>query len=344
MGQLLRGYIILKPILGILLGEASGVGPEIVAKLCAEGKLLTYCRPLLIGDMRVLKMGQKTAGVEIPVYSVEDVSKAEWEGRIPMVDLKNLDPQKIKIGEISIDSGHATGDMLIAALRLCEQGEISGIVYAPLSKAALKLGGHNFTDELKLMKHYLSFDGPCGEMNIVDKLWTSRVTGHVPIKDISANLNIDSILKAVRLAYNALTRSGISCPRIAVAALNPHSGEDGLCGREEIEIIGPAVKMAREEGIEVFGPFPSDTVFISAFDGKYDAVVTMYHDQGQIAMKLRSYQTGVTALVGLPYPVTTTLHGAAFDIAGKGIARSDSMEQAVMIAAKMAQWGNIQRK
>jgi 4-hydroxythreonine-4-phosphate dehydrogenase len=164
------------------------------------------------------------------------------------------------------------------------------------------------------------------------------VTSHIPFKQISEKLSVGKIKAVIGLLHETLKRAGFDNPRVAVAALNPHCGEDGLCGREEIEIIGPAVEEARSEGLPVTGPYSADTLFVSAMNGQFDGVVTMYHDQGQIALKLMDFEKAVTALGGLPYAVTTPSHGTAFDIAGKGIANPEGMKQAVIIAAKMAGW------
>lgn len=329
----------MKPVLGILLGEATGIGPEIVAKLCAEDKLSPYCNPLLIGDIRVLKLGRKIAGAEFPVRAIEDVSQADWKAPIAILDQKDLDPENIKMGQIDVDSGRVTGDMLVSAIGLCKQGAIDGFTFAPFNKAALEYGGHDFfTGSQNMFSRYLEWKGPHGEMNVVNNLWTSRVTSHIPLKDVSSKLSIKKIIDAIKLAHETLTRAGSVQPRIAISALNPHGGENGLCGREELDLIAPAVKAAKAEGINAMGPFPSDTLFINAFKGMYDAVTTMYHDQGQIALKLMNFQSGVTVEAGLPYPITTPAHGTAFDIAGKGLANSGAMEQAVIIAAKMAGW------
>jgi len=335
----------MKPILGILLGEATGIGPEIVAKLCAEDRLSTCCRPVLIGDIRVLNLGQKIAGVEFPVCVIDDIARARWEGPIPILDQNNLDPAIIKPGQIDSNSGRVTGDMLITAVHLCQQGAIAGFTFAPFNKAALHYGGHHyFKDAQGLFARYLKWNGPYGEINVVQNLWTSRVTSHIPLKDVSAYLSVEKVMDAIKLVHDTLSRAGFIQPRIAVAALNPHGGEDGLCGREEIDIIAPAVKAAQEAGINAMGPFPADTLFIKAFEGAYDAVSTMYHDQGQIAIKLMDFLSGVSVLAGLPYPITTPAHGTAFDIAGKGLARINAMERAVIIAAKMAGWRDTDNK
>jgi len=285
-----------RPILGILLGEAAGIGPEIVAKLCAEDRLSPYCRSVLIGDIRVLKLGQKIAGVEFPVCVIEDIAQASWQGPIPILDQKNLDPATIKLGQIDANSGRVTGDMLITAVRLCQQGAMAGFAFAPFNKAALHYGGHDyFNDAQGLFARYLKWSRPYGEINVVHDLWTSRVTSHIPLKEVSSHVSVEKVMEAVNL-------------------------------------------------INAMGPFPADTLFIKAFEGIYDAVTTMYHDQGQIAIKLMDFQSGVSVLAGLPYPITTPGHGTAFDIAGKGLAKINAMEQAVIIAAKMAGWREADNK
>ncbi len=326
----------LKPILGITLGEAAGIGPEIVAKLCAQNRLTPYCRPLLIGDARVLELGKKIAGVNFPVAIVENVSAIEWNGPISILDLKNFDPTDLEMGKLNVESGRATGDTLVATLQLLKQGDIAGMVFAPLNKQAFILGGYDYEDEHALFRDFFKWDKLAGIMNVLDTLWTFRVTCHIPISDVAASLNKNNILSAIQLADKTLRLAGYERPRIGVAALNPHAGEGGLCGREEVDIIMPAIEAAQDAGIEALGPFAADTIFIAAFKGAYDAVVTMYHDQGQIATKLHGFEKGVTVAAGLPYPITTPEHGTAFDIAGKGMAKTEATELAVILAAKMA--------
>jgi len=326
----------MKPVLGITLGEAAGIGPEIIAKLCARDRLAPYCRPLLIGDARVLELGQKIAGMAFQYQQVEKPEDVDWDGPIAILDLNNLDPATVAVGQVNPASGKVTGDTLLYALDLLKAGQIDGMVFAPLNKEAMKRGGYQFEDEHRLFAHYLNHQGAFGEINVLDNLWTTRVTSHIPFREIPHYLTRENILRAIMLAHGTLCRANVADPKIAVAALNPHAGEGGLCGREEVEIITPAVDAARMQGIDVRGPFPADTIFINAFRGDYDAVVTMYHDQGQIAMKIMGFQFGVTVAGGLPYPITTPAHGTAFDIAGKGVAKTDATEKAVMIAARMA--------
>lgn len=326
----------MKPILGILLGDATGIGPEIIAKMCAEDKFTPYCRPVIIGDIRVLEMGKKIAQVDFPVQIVEEISEINWDGPVAIQDQNNLDPQNLVLGKVDANSGRITGADCITAINLCKDGQIKGIMYAPFNKAALILGGHKFECEHHLFAHNFGTKGTFGEMNVLNNLWTSRVTSHIPLKDVVNNLSSEKVFAAIKLAYDTLTKAGFENPRIAVAAINPHGGESGLCGREEIDIIGPGIYLAQTQNINATGPFPSDTLFINAFKGDYDAVVTMYHDQGQIAIKLMGFQFGVTVAAGQPYPVATPAHGTAFDIVGKGIAKTSATEQALIIVAKMA--------
>jgi len=328
----------MKPILGILLGDATGIGPELIAKMCAADKFSPYCRPVIIGDIRVLEMGKKIAGVEFPTKVISDIAEAQWGDAYPVLDQKNLDPADIKLGEVNANCGRVVGDDCVTAIELCKKGAIAGIMYAPFNKAALILGGYKFECEHHLFAHYFGTQGTFGEMNVLNNLWTSRVTSHIPLKEVANNLSPQRVFEAIKLAHKTLTKAGYQAPRIAVAAINPHAGESGLCGREEIDVIAPGIKMAKDENINAMGPFPSDTLFINAFKGDYDAVVTMYHDQGQIAIKLMGFQFGVTVAAGQPYPVTTPAHGTAFDIVGKGIAKISATEQALILAAKMAGW------
>jgi 4-hydroxythreonine-4-phosphate dehydrogenase len=321
----------MKPTLGILLGDANGIGPEIVAKLCARGRITAYCNPILIGDHRVLMMGQRIAGVDFPVSVIDHITETVPQGSLPLLDQKNLDPGQISIGTPDPVSGRATGDMLLTAFALCQEGSLVGFTIAPFNKASLQYGGHGSVAKG-------TTDEPYQEINIVSNLWTSRVTSHIPLKEVAAHLTVDKILDSITLLHRTMTLAGYSRPRIGVAALNPHAGEDGLCGREEIEIIAPAVLKAQEAEIDARGPLPADTIFLHAFNGEYDGVTTMYHDQGQIALKLMDFDSGVSVAAGLPFPITTPAHGTAFDIAGKGIAQTDAMERAIEIAARMAGW------
>jgi len=328
-----------KPVIGIPLGDATGIGPEIVAKIFKDDDLLTYCRPIIIGDRRILEMGKEIAKTDFQVTHINDPSQADWNSSIPILDQKNLDPSDITLGQINAESGRLTGEMLMLAMQLCKKGDIQGFAFGPYHKAAMEYGGFHLLENIaKIFADHFALRQPFGEMNVIKNLWTSRVTGHIPLKDVAENLSIQKIRSTIDLTQDTLRRAGFDEPRLAVAAFNPHGGEDGLCGTEEIEVIKPAIEASKAEGMNVEGPFPADTLLFEAMKGDVDGVVTMYHDQGQIAMKLIDFETVVTVLAGLPFGVTTPAHGTAFDISGKGIANASAMKQSVIIAAKIAGW------
>lgn len=326
-----------KPIIGILLGDAAGIGPELVAKLATSGFLSERCRPLIIGDRRVFDLGLKIAASPLRFRTLGAVEEFDSAPGIQLLDQANLDPERdFRIGELSEKCGAASLAMLETAIGLYKEGRIEGFCFAPLNKAAMKSAGMRVESEHHFMAELFDHHGPFGEINVVGKLWTTRTTSHIPIKDVSANLSLESIGRAIRLAHGALRSSGIEAPRLALAALNPHAGENGHCGREEIDVIGPAIARARAEGIDAAGPFPSDILFIKAFAGEFDGVVTMYHDQGQIALKLKGFDEGITIAGGFPAPIVTCGHGTAYDIAGKGLASTGALENAVSMACRMA--------
>lgn len=325
-----------KPILGMLLGDAAGVGPEIIAKLAATNFYEAYCKPIVIGDARVFTRGAEICGLDIPVQRIVAVEEADWTKGIPILDQKDLDPRDVPFGQINVDSGRSCLVMLKKAVELYQAGEIDGFCFAPLNKQAMIQAGCPFESEHHYMAHLFGHTDPFGEINVLGNLWTTRTTSHIPISKVSENLSVETIMRAIQLANVSLKNSGIGKPRLALAALNPHCGEGGKCGREEIDVIAPAIEKARELGIDVDGPFPSDILFIKAFNGVFDGVVTMYHDQGQIALKLKGFDQGITIAGGLPAPIVTCAHGTAYDIAGKGIVKTSAFENAVKMAAKMA--------
>jgi 4-hydroxythreonine-4-phosphate dehydrogenase len=325
-----------KPILGIPLGDSAGVGPEIIAKSTVNGFLFSHCRPVIIGDRRIFERALKLLGQRADNYSISDVREAKWDKGLPILDQKDQDPALITTGEIQAYCGKAVLNMISVACDLCKQDAIKGICFGPFNKAAQKAAGSNVESELVVFANHFGVTTPYGELNVVHNLMTTRATSHIPLKEVSSNLTVPKVLDAINLSYQTLRLAGVEKPRIGIAGLNPHNGENGRCGREEIDIIAPAVKKANESGINVAGPFSADTIFIRAFAGGFDCVVTMYHDQGQIALKLMAFEEGVSVLGGLPYPVATPAHGSAFDIAGKGIAKTSAFERALSIVAKMA--------
>jgi len=331
-----------RPIIAIPIGDAAGIGPEQVAKLAASG-FLSACdaRPLLLGDRSVLELGMRIAGVHFPYFAASTAEEALEADGLALLHTDSLDASTVEMGKVSPILGAEEARNLIRCVDLCRDGVIDGFCFAPLNKAAMRLAGVNFESEHALFADRFGIKAPHGEMNVLDGLWTSRVTSHIPLKDVSANLTIDRVLDAINLAYDTLYRAGFDNPRIAITAINPHGGDSGTCGREEIDVLAPAIEYATLAGRTVIGPFPADTLFIKAFAGEYDAVVTMYHDQGQIALKLRGFERGVTVAGGLPNAISTPAHGTAYDIAGRGIASTGAFEEAYRIAIRMAKRDRI---
>lgn len=329
-----------KPRLALLLGEATGIGPELLAKVAADSSVRQFADSLLIGDLRVFEQGLTIANSQVDYVAFTDPDQALkhiGEETVPFLDLQNLNPSDLKLGQISATSGRVTAATLTYALQLAKENKIDGLVYGPLNKEALYAGGVHFQDEMEFFSDFFSFTGIAGEMNTVDDLWIARATSHIGIKQVIQHLTADSVKQAILLANQTLKEVGYSCPRIGVCALNPHGGEGGLFGDEEIRVIAPVVEQAKKEGISISGPYPADTIFLKAVEGEMDVVLGMYHDQVQIGFKLIGFKRGVSVSAGLPTVITTPAHGTAFDIVGKGIADPGPMKRAIAIAAKMVE-------
>jgi 4-phospho-D-threonate 3-dehydrogenase / 4-phospho-D-erythronate 3-dehydrogenase len=325
------------PIIGLMLGDMTGIGPEISARLLAAGTLREAARIVVVGDARVLQLGCRDAGVAPRWRAYDSVAAIDWScDEIALIDLGNIDPATIARREISADSGRLTGATLARMIEMALAGELEGITFAPLNKAALHRGGWKYHDEHQMFGALTAHEGFFGEMNVIKEFATFRVTSHVALRQALEMITPARITAAVRLANSTLKSNGLARPRIAVAALNPHSGEGGLFGDEEIRIIRPTVAQLAAEGIACTGPVSSDVIFLKALKGEYDGVVMMYHDQGQIATKLLAFNKGVTVTAGLKTVFTTPAHGTAFDIVGQGRADPGALEQALRIGARMA--------
>jgi 4-hydroxythreonine-4-phosphate dehydrogenase len=325
------------PLIGLMLGDATGIGPEICAKVLASGAIKDVARVAVIGDARVLQLGMRDAGVTVGYRPHKSLEEIRWPAdAVPLVDLGNIDPARIKRGEISDESGRVCGETLKYMIERALGGELDGICFAPLNKAALHRGGWKLPDEHQMFAKLTAHSGFFGEMNVIPEFATFRVTSHIALRDVVGLITPARIADALRLAERTLRAMGHNPPRIGVAALNPHAGENGLFGDEEIRIIRPVVEQLRAEGINATGPISSDTIFLRAKRGEFDGVVMMYHDQGQIATKLLGFNKGVTVTAGLKTVFTTPAHGTAFDILGQGRADPGALESALRLAAKLA--------
>ncbi len=325
------------PVIGLMLGDMTGIGPEISAKLLASGAMKSLARIVVIGDARVLELGSKDAGVDLKWQRYASVDAVDWSrSDVPLIDLANIDPATIRRGEVSPESGRLTGDTLKHMIDLALAGKLDGISFAPLNKGALHRGGWKYPDEHQMFAALTQHSGFFGEMNVIKEFSTFRVTSHVALREALNLITPERITAAIRLADATLRATGIDPPRIGVAALNPHCGENGLFGDEEIRIIRPTVERLRAEGIGCSGPVSSDVIFLKALKGEFDGVVMMFHDQGQIATKLLGFNKGVTVTAGLKTVFATPAHGTAFDIVGQGKADPGALEHALRIAAKLA--------
>ena len=326
-----------KPLIGLMLGDVTGIGPELVVKLLSQPAARERADVVIIGDKRVLELGMRDAGQRIEVQLIERVADAvHGTSAVPMIDLGNVDPALFERGTLSAESGRLTGETLKVMTDLALAGELDGICFAPLNKAALHRGGWKYHDEHQMFAAWTSHVGYFGEVNIIPQFSTFRVTSHVALRQAVDMVKPDRIEGALQLAHDTLRAFGKTNPRIGVAALNPHGGENGLFGDEEITIIRPTLEALRQKGLASEGPFPSDTVFIKARKGDFDAVVIMYHDQGQIATKLLGFSQGVTLTGGLKTVYATPAHGVAYDIVGKGTADVGAMSAAFGVAVDNA--------
>ncbi|UPG73450.1 4-hydroxythreonine-4-phosphate dehydrogenase PdxA [Roseomonas gilardii subsp. gilardii] len=334
----MEAQLLTRPRIALAMGDAAGVSSELAAKVLADPVVREAAEITVIGDVRMLARGAEFAGVDpdVDVVREGEAMPRRVPGRPVLVDLGHGNPDDIKLGEISEAGGRFATENFRRALRMAAAGEADAVCFTPFNKAAMRLVTPGYEDEIGFSAETIGFHGVAKEFNVLEGLWNARVTSHVPLKDVAGLLTKENILDNLRLTDEALRASGVARPRIAVAGLNPHAGDNGNFGREEIEVIAPAVEAGKREQIACDGPFPADTVFVRAKRGDFDAVLTMYHDQGQIAMKLIGFDAGVTLMGGFPFPICTAAHGTAYDIAGKGIAHPGAMRNALLLASRMA--------
>lgn len=329
-----------KTRIAMVLGDPAGIGPELIARLLSSPEVRSQAEVILIADEAEMRRGMDIAGLEFPYRPIDSLDNLVFSDDTPLFYNFRGDA----VGEFPRSQASAIGgryclDTLKIAVELTAAKTTNAVLFGPLNKTSLHMAGMAHNDELHWFAELLGFNGPFCEFNVLDNLWTSRVTSHVALSAVPGMLSQQRVIEAIRLIDDALKRNGLKAPRIGVCGLNPHNGDNGSFGREEIDIIGPAVKTAQGLGINADGPYPGDTIFLKVQgDAKaFDAVVTMYHDQGQIAIKLMGFSRGVTVQGGLPIPITTPAHGTAFDIAGKGSANVGAIAQAFQIACRMGQ-------
>jgi 4-hydroxythreonine-4-phosphate dehydrogenase len=328
------------PVVALTLGDPAGIGPELIARLLAQDNITSKANVALIGDPWLWQDGQRIAGVSVATQTLAslDEVRARTDRTLPaFIAVDTIRAEDVQRSQAQPAGGRSVLQVLNRCMDAAMAGHIDAICFAPLNKFAMKQGGLAHEDELHHFAQYLGVEGFFCEFNTLDGMWTSRISSHVPTKDVSKYITQERIVDAATLIFRSLQANGIAAPRVAVAGFNPHNGDGGTCGREEIDVIEPAVRELNARGVNVVGPFPADTIFLRARDGELDAVVTMYHDQGQIAIKLLGFSRGVTVQGGLPVPITTPAHGTAYDIAGQGKANVQAMSNAFAIACRMGQ-------
>jgi 4-hydroxythreonine-4-phosphate dehydrogenase len=322
------------PLIGITLGDAAGIGPEVVVKALRHAEVYEQCRPLVIGDGRVLSDPRFAARAPVRAYASVEAAVFEPD-TITLLDMKNLDTGTVVPGELSQEAGRAAVAYVLKATELAMDGEIDAIATAPLNKEAMRRAGYHYIGHTEILAE--TTETPhCTTMLATPGLRVTHVTRHLPFQKIAEQITKENVLRTIEITDQGMRNLGFQAPRLAVAGLNPHNGENGLLGREELDEIAPAVQAAQAQGIDAQGPIPADSVFFQTIGGAYDAVVTMYHDQGHIAVKTHGFEQSITITLGLPIVRTSADHGTAFDIAGQGVAHEESMLAAILEAAQIA--------
>ena len=320
--------------IAVLLGDPSGIGPELISKLLSE-EITNQANIVVIGEKNIFESGNKISGKAHNLEFVEKFDQIDFNtGKKYFLDISKGKNHNYKIAECSKESGESVLEALNLALDLAKENKIHAINFGPFNKTSMKLGGNKFSDELHLMAEKLNVKKFFCEFNVVDNFWTARVTSHMPIAEVPSHIKKENIIKPIKLINDAMILNGVKKPRVAVQALNPHAE----FGTEEKNEIIPAIEEAKKLGINADGPLPCDTSFITAFKNKnHDCIVGMYHDALQSGLKAFGFDRGVTVQGGLPIPITTPAHGTAFDIAGKNQANLEPTLQSFKIAITMAQ-------
>ena len=337
-----------KPILGITMGDPASIGPEITVKALARPEVYENCRPLVVGDAGMMEKAKKLTGHdEITIHPVSGVNEALFTpGTIDVYDMKLVDADTLPIGQVSAEAGEAAFQYVKKVIELANADEIDGTVTNALNKEAINVAGHHFSGHTEIYAHYTDTRKYC-MMLAHQNMRVTHVSTHVSLREACNRVKKERVLDVIRMSDTACKDLGIEKPRVAVAGLNPHCGENGLFGDEEIREITPAIEAARAEGIDASGPFPPDSVFSKLRGGWYDIVVCMYHDQGHIPLKVVGFVynqkagkwdavEGINVTLGLPIVRVSVDHGTAFDQAGTGMANELSLMNAIDYAARLS--------
>ena len=336
-----------RPLIGISVGDPAGIGPEITAKALALPEIYKLCKPLVVAGAEMMKEAVRFSGLDLKIHTISSPKEGIFQsGTLDVLDMKNIDVKSIRHKVISAEYGRASFEFVKKVIELAMAKEIDATVTGPINKEAINRAGFHYSGHTEIYAN-LTHTKDYAMLLVHNQFRVIHVSTHISLREACDRVKKERVYKVILMGYDIVRRLGVEDPKIAVAGLNPHAGESGMFGREEIEEIEPAIKQAQKEGLNVEGPIPPDTVFSKMQGGQYDLVVVMYHDQGHIPTKLIGFQyddktktwgsmSGVNITCGLPIIRVSVDHGTAFGKAGEGRANPESMIQAIKIAAQLA--------
>lgn len=325
-----------RPVIGIPLGDPAGVGPEIVVKSLSYDEIYETCKPVVVGDKGIIEQAMRFCNINLAINLIEDPKDGLYtKGTIDLIDLNNIDIGTFQMGKVQAEGGKAAFEYIKTIIDLALEKKVDAIATTPINKESLKAAGVPYIGHTEILEDLTNTDNPLTMFQVYD-LRVFFLTRHVSLRQACELVKEESVYEFILRCKEALRVLGVNSPRLAVAGLNPHSGENGLFGYEEVNEIVPAIKRAREQGIDVVGPVPADSVFHFGLKGKYDAVLSLYHDQGHIATKMVDFERTISITNNMPFLRTSVDHGTAFDIAGTGVVSDVSMVEAIKLAALYA--------
>lgn len=326
-----------RQIIAIPMGDAAGIGPEIAVKSLTNKDIYDVCKPVIVGDLDVIRKAVNITKSDVEINNIDDPENGVYKiGTIDVIDLNNIDADNLVYGKVSEKCGEAAYEYIKKSVELAMDKKVSALATTPINKESLKAAKVPYIGHTEMLEALSGSEDPL-TMFEVKGMRIFFLTRHLSLKDAINQMTKERVHDYLIRCNKALERLGLDDRKFAVAGLNPHSGEGGLFGMEEVDEITPGIEMAKEDGIDVVGPVPADSVFYQALNGKYDAVLSLYHDQGHIAAKMTDFHMTVSITNGLPFLRTSVDHGTAFDIAGQNIAESISMEECIKVAAEYAE-------
>lgn len=325
-----------RPLIAITIGDPAGIGPEITVKSLTKKEIYNVCRPLIVGNHEVLRQAMKVAGTNLSIHEVIQPEAGKYEyGTVDLITLDNIQMSKLKMGEVQAMCGKASYEYIEYAVQLAIAGKVDALATAPINKESLSAAGVPYIGHTEILGGLTGIEDPL-TMFEVKSMRIFFLTRHLSLREAIEQITAERVHNYLIRCDKALRRLGVDAPNLAVAGLNPHSGEQGLFGSEEIDQIIPGIERAKQDGIDVIGPVPADSVFYHGLNGRYDAILSLYHDQGHIAAKMTDFERTVSITNGLPFLRTSVDHGTAYDIANTGQASSVSMEECIKVSARYA--------